>query len=364
MAPRFPLPGLAEGAPLPTALAPMQDVTDLPFMRLLGKYGPPDLFFTEYFRVHEHSTPEKWILDSIHFHGTGKPVYAQLIGEDLLHLRRTARLLQQHPVAGIDLNLGCPAPKVYRKNVGGGLLRELEHVDRVFGTLREVCECPFTVKTRIGFDDDRPFAEVCRLAARHGVDGLSVHGRTVNQMYRGGIDTGAIRHAAETLACPVFANGNITSVKAAETIKAATGCDGVMIGRSAIRNPFLFRQIREHREGRNLFRPRLRDVRAYVDDLWLALARPDLPDRNRLNRMKKFLNFVGQSVDAEGGFLREMRRAREVADFFAVCDRWLSSGDRGDRAFAAEPYAGVHARPNHEAGPARPSGARMATLAE
>ncbi|NBD38905.1 MAG: tRNA-dihydrouridine synthase family protein, partial [Verrucomicrobia bacterium] len=325
MPPRFPLPGLAAGAPLPSALAPMQDVTGLPFMRLLGKYGPPDLFFTEYFRVHAHSTPEKWILDSLHFHGTGKPVYAQLIGEDLFHLRRTARLLQQHPVAGIDLNLGCPAPKVYRKNVGGGLLRELEHVDRVFGTLREICECPFTVKTRIGFDDDQPFAEVCRLAAKHDIDGLSVHGRTVRQMYRGEIDPGAIRSAAEALSCPVFANGNITSVEAARAIKAATGCKGVMIGRSAIRNPFLFRQIREYREGRPVFQPRLRDVRTYVEDLWSFLARPDLPDRNRLNRMKKFLNFVGQSVDAEGGFLREMRRARTSMDFFTVCDHWLAS---------------------------------------
>ena len=138
-----------------------------------------------------------------------------------------------------------------------------------------------------------------------------------------------------------------------------------MIGRSAIRNPFLFRQIREYREGRAVFQPRLRDVRAYVEDLWSFLARPDLPDRNRLNRMKKFLNFVGQSVDHEGRFLREMRRARTPADFFTVCDHWLSSRERGDLPFADEPFEGVHARPNHEAGPACPSGVRAAApLAE
>ncbi len=365
MAPGFPLPGLPEGDPLPTALAPMQDVTDLPFMRLLGTYGPPDLFFTEYFRVHAHSTPERWILDSLHFHGTGKPVFAQLIGEDVAHLRRTARLLQDHPIAGIDLNLGCPAPKVYRKNVGGGLLRELGQVERIFATLREACgACPFTVKTRIGFDDDRPFSDLCRLVAKHGIDGLSVHARTVKQMYRGGVDLEAIRRAAESVPCPVFANGNITSVTAAARTKTFTGCRGVMIGRAAIRNPFLFRQIREHREGTPVFRPRLHDVRLYVDDLWHALAKPDLPDRNRLNRMKKFLNFVGQGVDPGGGFLREMRRAREVVPFFAVCEKWLSAPARRDLSFSDEPFDGVHARPNHEAGPACSSDRMAAPLAE
>src|SRR6266576_5555887 len=109
-------PGLAAGQPL-TALAPMQDVTDLAFMRVIAHYGAPDYFFTEFFRVHAQSRPEKHILRSIDENTTERPVFAQLIGEDLLHLVRTAQELAQHPVAGIDLNLGCPAPKVYKKNV-------------------------------------------------------------------------------------------------------------------------------------------------------------------------------------------------------------------------------------------------------
>ncbi|HRP04946.1 MAG TPA: tRNA-dihydrouridine synthase, partial [Opitutaceae bacterium] len=102
------------GQPI-TALAPMQDVTDLAFMRVIAEIGAPDYFFTEFFRVHAQSRLEKHILRSIDENTTGRPVFAQLIGEDLLHIERSARELLRHPVAGVDLTLGCPAPKVYKK---------------------------------------------------------------------------------------------------------------------------------------------------------------------------------------------------------------------------------------------------------
>ena len=105
-----------EGRPV-TALAPMQDVTTLPFMRLLGNYGAPDLLFTEYFRVHDHSRLEQHIVDSILHHGTGRPVFAQLIGESLPDLQRTVRAIHDAdlPVAGIDLNMGCPLLRSTRR---------------------------------------------------------------------------------------------------------------------------------------------------------------------------------------------------------------------------------------------------------
>ena len=345
----LPLPEVQEAGTLPTALAPMQDVTDLPFMQLLGRHGPPDYFFTEYFRVHSHSTPERHILDSILHHGTGRPVFAQLIGEDRHHLRRTALALQSYPVAGIDLNMGCPAPKIYRKNVGGGLLRDPGTVDGIFGVLREAVSGRFTVKMRIGFEDDRHFDAILALVEKHQIDALSIHGRTVRQMYRGSVDYDRIARAAGRLSCPVLANGNITSASKAARVRESTRCHGVMIGRSAIRNPWIFRQVRDASAGRPAFRPRLRDVRGYIDDLWYRYAHPEIPDHHRLNRMKKFLNFVGQGIDPEGRFLHEIRRAREPVAFFRICDEHLIREGRGDQAFAEEPYDGVHARPNHEA---------------
>ena len=142
---------LRAGAPV-LALAPMQDVTTLQFMRVIARYGGPDVYWTEYFRVHGDSRPEKWILDSITKNPTGKPVVAQLIGNDIPALVRNAKLLQQFPVAAIDLNLGCPAPIVYRKCAGGGLLREPQRIDAILGALRDAVTIPFTVKTRIGFE--------------------------------------------------------------------------------------------------------------------------------------------------------------------------------------------------------------------
>src|SRR6476469_4400208 len=170
-----------------TALAPMQDVTDLHFMSVLAEYGCPDYFFTEYFRVHPSSTLDKNILRSITENVTGRPVFAQLIGESIPDLVRAARELSQYPVAGIDLNLGCPAPRVYRKNVGGGLLREPEQVKRILSELREAVEGRLTVKMRVGFDSTIHFDRLLNLINICQIDLLSLHGRTVKEGYHSAV---------------------------------------------------------------------------------------------------------------------------------------------------------------------------------
>jgi len=142
------------------ALAPMQDVTDLPFWVLMTRFGGADIYFTEYFRVYATSVLERNILKSITENPTGRPVIAQMIGNDVPSLVRTARELQQYPVAAIDLNLGCPAPVVYRKCAGGGLLREPDGVDAILGALRDSIQISFTVKTRIGFDSPDVFRKI------------------------------------------------------------------------------------------------------------------------------------------------------------------------------------------------------------
>ncbi len=348
----------AEHAPLPapiragtpyTALAPMQDVTGLGFMHIIGECGAPDWFVTEFFRVHETSRPEKHILESITRNATGRPVFAQLIGEELPHMVRTVRELLRHPeVAGIDLNLGCPAPKVYRKNVGGGLLRDLAHVDRLLGVLREACPGRFTVKTRIGFDHTDDFEKFLELIRRHRVDLLTVHGRTVKGLYRSAVDYDAIALAVRSVSCPVIANGDITSAAKAHAVMKHTGAAGVMIGRHAIRNPWIFRQVRESFSGEPVFRPTLGDVREYVEKLIPGVCQPDMTPFRHAARIKKFLNFVGTGVDAEGAFLRDMRLAEDLDALRRVCDAHLVARGNADKPFADEPYAGVIARPNCE----------------
>ncbi len=324
----------------------MQDVTDLPFMRVMAHYGAPDYFFTEFFRVHAQSRPEKHIVRSIVENRTGRPVFAQLIGEEIPHMVRTVKELLKLPVAGIDLNMGCPAPKIYKKNVGGGLLRDPDKIDALIGGLRDAVPGLFTVKMRIGFDSTDNYLRVLDLINKHGVDLLSVHGRTVKEGYRSDVHYDFIATAARTVRCPVLANGNVSSAAKAADVFAQTGAAGVMIGRHAIRNPWIFRQCRERFACAPIFTPTLADVREYVDRLYRETRAPEIPEAAHVAKMKKYLNFVGQSVDAEGRFLFDMRRAMTEAELFAVCDRHLLT--EPTKLFADEPYAGVIARPNCE----------------
>jgi nifR3 family TIM-barrel protein len=305
------------------ALAPMQDVTDLAFWRVMACYGGADVYWTEYFRVHGDSRLEKWILDSITQNPTGRPVVAQLIGNDVPSMVRAARELQQYPVAAIDLNLGCPAPVVYRKCAGGGLLREPAKIDAILGALREAVAIPFTVKTRIGFDSPAPFAELLALFAKHSIDLLTVHGRTVIQMYRPGVRYDLIAQAARELRCPVLANGNVHGPDQAVELLGRTGARGLMIGRGAIRNPWLFDQIRQRQRGEPATLPTGRQVLAYIHELWEAEVTLDVPETAQVQRMKKFMNFIGDGAVPAERFLHEIRRVTTRADFFGACARYF-----------------------------------------
>jgi tRNA-dihydrouridine synthase B len=331
-----------------TALAPMQDVTDICFMQVIAHYGCPDYFFTEYFRVHVSSGLDKHILRSITENTTDRPVFAQMIGESVPDLVRTARLLSRYPVAGIDLNMGCPAPRIYRKNVGGGLLRDPDKIDRILGELRAAVDGPLTVKMRIGFEDTTQFDRVLSLIDRHEIDLLSLHGRTVKEMYHGAVHYDLIAHAVQRLRCPVLANGNVSSAAAAMAILAQTQAAGVMVGRAAIRNPWIFRQIREALLGQPVSIVTLAEVREYIDRLYQTPTVRSVPEKSRISHLKMYLNYIGQGVDAAGVFLRDMRKAQSEGELFGICDRDLLS--HPDRAFASEPYDGLFARPKAEAG--------------
>ncbi|MDH4066857.1 MAG: tRNA-dihydrouridine synthase family protein [Acidobacteriota bacterium] len=311
---------LAGPAPF-LALAPMQEVTDGAFWTLVHRYGGADVYWTEYFRVQAESTPERRIAKSIRNNATGRPVVAQMIGHDIPALVRTARALQQMPVAAIDLNLGCPAPIVYRKWAGGGLLREPARIDAILGALRAAVHIPLTVKTRLGFASEEEFDALLPIFARHSLDGLTVHARTVSQMYRLPVHYDRIRQAVEAMPCPVIANGHVSSARQAQAVLARTGAQGLMLGRGVIRSPWLFNQIRQQLRGEPLTRPTGRDVWAYIRALWDSQACLDRPEKVQCNRMKKFLNYIGEGITAP--FLHQIRRTETAAAFHRVCEAFL-----------------------------------------
>lgn len=303
------------------ALAPMQEITDGAFWTLVHAYGGADLYWTEYFRVQADSTPEKRILEAIRTNTTGRPVVAQMIGNDIPGLVRTARVLEAEGVAAVDLNLGCPAPIVYRKCAGGGLLREPARIDAILGALREALSIPFTVKTRVGFDTVDEFETLLPVFARHRLDALTVHARTVAQLYRLPVHYDLIRRAVAAVPCPVIANGHVHSAAQAAEVLARTGARGLMIGRAAIRSPWLFAQIRQLLRGEQVTSPTGRDVWAYVRALWATQGLPGRPERTQCERMKKFMNYVGEGVP--GPFLHQIRRAGSAAEFDGICQAFL-----------------------------------------
>ena len=340
-------------------LAPMQDITTLPFMRMLARRGAPDFFVTEFLRVNATSQIDDSVAECAAktLPLTGKPLLVQLIGEDVPVLVRVARsVLCRFPetVAGIDLNLGCPMPKIFRKNVGGGLLRDLPKVAEILPTLRSVCSDfgkLFTVKCRLGFEDASPFPRLLELVREHGADMLAVHGRTVRGLYRSPVDYDAIAEAAKKSECPVVANGEISSVSKARFVLALTRCSGVMCGRHAVRNPWLFRQLREMFSGvpeEKIFAPRLGDVFEYVRELETCVADEATGPARAAARMKKFLNFIGTGVDAGGEFLHAVRRAESPDEIFRTAEKFMLAGTLSEKTFPAEPFPRLCARPNCE----------------
>lgn len=317
------------------ALAPMQDVTTLEFWRLMARYGGADVYYTEYFRVYRDSHLDPWIIESINRNPTGQPVVAQMIGNDIPSLVRTAKELQQLPIVAVDLNLGCPAPIVYRKCAGGGLLREPQRVDAILGALRDAVSLKFTVKTRLGFDSPAVFDELLPIFAKHRIDLLTVHGRTVAEGYRSEVHYDFIARAAQRLPFPVLANGNVHSAAKAERVLTETGARGLMIGRGAIRNPWLFHQIRQRQRGEAPFLPRGHDVLDYLRQLYETIATPDVPERSQVQHLKKYLNFVGLGVERSGRFLHDIRRVTTRAEFFRVCAEFLDH----DEPMPLEPFA-------------------------
>jgi tRNA-dihydrouridine synthase C len=304
-------------------LAPMQDVTDLPFMRVIARRGAPDWFVTEYFRVHPDSCLNRYILRSIAENETGRPVFAQMIGRDLPGLIRSAHQLAEYPIAGIDLNLGCPAPIVCRKDAGGGLLRNPETVNRLIGSLREAIPGRFTVKTRVGYTRPEEFPGLLEIFRSHAIDGLTIHGRTVVERYQTPVHPETVRSAVEMMSCPVIANGNVVDVASGLSYLARTGAAGLMVGRGAIRNPWIFSQLEAGFSEKTAPAPRYRDLWDYVLELYQEIARetPKFNPLSHVQRMKKTLAYITHGL--EGDFEHDMRRAKTPEEFEEICRRHL-----------------------------------------
>lgn len=302
----------------------MQSVTDLPFMRVIAKRGGPDWFVTEFFRVHPASKPDRYILRSITENDTGLPIFAQIIGSDPQAMVHEAKVLQRYPIAGIDLNLGCPSPTVCGKSAGGGLLRSPQDIDKMLGMLRDAIDTKFTVKTRVGYHSPEEFSALLAVFQKHAIDGLTIHGRTVADRYQTPVRPQCIADAVEAMACPVIANGNVVNATSGRNYHLLTGAAGLMIGRGAIRNPWIFDQIRQLYNGETIFQPRACDLLDYVVELYQELARESkqFVEKHHVQRMKKTMLYIVQGLGEE--VEHAMRRMQTEEEFFHLCHNNLN----------------------------------------
>tara|TARA_R110002096_G_scaffold27831_15_gene84658 strand:+ start:3822 stop:4820 length:999 start_codon:yes stop_codon:yes gene_type:complete len=313
----------------------MQDVSVLPLWRCLERRGGPDLYITEYFRVHRDSHPEKDILRSIIEMGDKKTVIAQMIGNDPADLVRTARFIEDNSnCAGIDVNLGCPAPGVCGKLAGGALLKDHDLIRRIATELRATVKGKLTLKTRIGFESLDEFDALLKLFATLPIDGLAIHGRTVREKYQSPVHPEYIARAVSSMPYPVTANGNIVSTETAIAMLNQTGAAGLMIGRGGIRNPWLFAQIIEALSGKEVFQPTLHDLNAYLRELFEEVESDGHFDTEAqlVNRMKKFANYISSGI-AGGELNQSLRRSTTSEEFLTHCADHLSS----DKFFEQEP---------------------------
>ena len=225
------------------ALAPMAGVTDLPF-RLLCKEQGCGLMYTEMVSAKALLYKNRNTKPLLETRPEEEPVAVQLFGSDPEIMSEMALQLEEGPYAIIDVNMGCPVPKIVNNGEGSALMKDPKLVEQILTALVRAIDKPVTVKIRKGFDDDHVNAvEIAKIAEACGVAAVAVHGRTRAQYYSGQADWDIIAQVKDAVKIPVIGNGDVDSPEKAKAILDQTGCDGVMIGRAAEGNPWIFREV-------------------------------------------------------------------------------------------------------------------------
>lgn len=249
----------------PYILAPMAGVTDLPF-RLLCKEQGAGLLCMEMISAKALQYKNKNTKVLLAIHPQEYPVSLQLFGSDPKIISEQAKRIEDLPFQILDINMGCPVPKVVKNGEGSALMKNPKLVFEIVSQLVKAIEKPVTVKIRKGFDDDHINAvEIAKIAEEAGASAVAVHGRTREQYYSGTADWSIIRKVKEAVDIPVIGNGDITCAKDVLRMQEETGCDGFMIGRRAKGNPWIFKEILHFFEtGEELPRPSLEEVVAMM----------------------------------------------------------------------------------------------------
>ena len=309
----------------PLVLAPMAGVTDLPF-RVLCKEQGAGLICMEMVSAKAILYKNKNTEDLMTIHPGEHPVSLQLFGSDPEILAQIAAQIEERPFDILDFNMGCPVPKVVNNGEGSALMKDPALVRKIVTGMVKAVKKPVTVKIRKGFNEESANAvEIAKILEDCGVAAIAVHGRTRAQFYSGKADWDIIRRVKEAVSIPVIGNGDVTDAASAEALVEQTGCDGIMIGRGAEGNPWIFKQILHYMEtGETLARPTQHEVK----EMMLRHARMQVEYKGEtmgMREMRKHIAWYTTGYPHSAAIRREANFIETYEQLEKLCDKLLQA---------------------------------------
>jgi nifR3 family TIM-barrel protein len=307
----------------PLFLAPMAGVTDRDFRLIVRRIGGVGVVAMEFISSKAIVSGNRRTRELMHFAEEERPLAIQIYGSDVDAMAEAAAIVQDLGPDICDINMGCPANKVLKGCAGAALMGDLGLAERMIRRVRKVLSIPLTVKFRLGMDDDRRnFLELGRICQDNGVDAVAMHGRTAKQMFRGEADWSEIARLKEVLDIPVLGNGDVREPADAERMLRQTGCDGVMVGRGATRNPWLFQQITSHLSGGTIPEPTLEDRRDLILDHFRLVAERE-SSKFALHKLRKFTGWYTHGLPNGKRLRQRIQQLPDVESFLTAVEQFF-----------------------------------------